>query len=474
VSTKLLLITCAVLILSSFVGAQEAVQMSIQVDTSGAGPVVPDDFLGFSFEMQELLPDAQGKRKFDPNNKPLVDLFKQLGIRSLRVGGNTADRPTVPLPSDADVDSLFAFAKAADAKVIYTLRLRQNADPTDGARRAKYIMDRYAEQLVGFAIGNEPNVYAKEFDQYSAAVHAYIAAVTALSPDAKFCGPGSTPGKAAWSRDYANEFGPTGKIAVITQHSYPGASARRVTDVVAARDKMLSTEWVAGYQKMHDAFVPAAQKFKIPYRLEEANSFFHAGAKEVSDTLASALWALDFAHWWAAHGCAGINFHTGDKVAANEETVPCHYATFWTSERGYAVRPLGYAIKAFSLGGRGKVVPLKIASESQLNLTAYAVQDGGDTSVTLINKSHGTNGFTATVSIAVGAAKSVQLMALRAPAEDIAASSGVTLGGASIGEDASWKGEWTSLGAPEAGKVSIQVPAGAAIVVRLGHAVARP
>jgi Glycosyl hydrolase family 79 C-terminal beta domain len=466
VTTRLLVISFVLLVLSDATSAQQSVKVSVQLDSSASGPTIPDDYLGFSFEMQELLPDAQGKRKFEPANRALVDLFKQLGVRSLRVGGNTADRPTVPLPSNADVDSLFAFAKAADAKVIYTLRLRQNADPAEGAKRAKYIMDRYADRLVGFAIGNEPNVYAKEFKEYQAAVHTYIDAVTALSPGAKFCGPGSTPGKAAWSRDYANEFGPTGRIAVLTQHSYPGASARRVTDTPAARDKMLSTEWITGYQKMHDTFVPAAAKFKIPYRLEEANSFFHAGAKDVSDTQAAALWALDFAHWWAAHGCAGINFHTGDRVAANEETVPCHYATFWTSPGGYAVRPIGYAIKAFDLGGRGRVVPVKIAAENNFNLTAYAMQKGDELFVTLINKSQGTTGSSASVTVASsGSLRDAHVLRLSAADGSAAATSGITLGGATIDEDASWRGTWT--GKPsDGGRIAIDVAAATAVVVK--------
>jgi len=44
-----------------------------------------------------------------------------------------------------------------------------------------------------------------------------------------------------------------------------------------------------------------------------------AGRPHDGDTLASSLWALDFLYWWASHDAAGINCHTGDKVAANEE-----------------------------------------------------------------------------------------------------------------------------------------------------------
>jgi hypothetical protein len=50
-------------------------------------------------------------------------LFKAIGIRNLRVAGGTADGPEFKIPGPADIDQLFGFAKAANLKVIYTLRL---------------------------------------------------------------------------------------------------------------------------------------------------------------------------------------------------------------------------------------------------------------------------------------------------------------------------------------------------------------
>src|SRR4051812_6963133 len=108
------------------VGRNATAQTSatVDVDTAAVGAAVPADFTGLSFEMQLLLPDQNGQRVFRPDNQRLISLFKQLGIRNIRVGGNTADKPTTPVPGEADIDSLFAFAQAADAKIIYTLRLR--------------------------------------------------------------------------------------------------------------------------------------------------------------------------------------------------------------------------------------------------------------------------------------------------------------------------------------------------------------
>src|SRR5262249_13916452 len=104
-------------------------QSPVHVELSPATPsrAIASDFVGLSFEMQYVLPGTNGNHFFSPRNEALVATFKTLGIKSLRVGGNTADRPTLPTPSEADVDSLFAFAKAANVKVIYTLRLNQGS-----------------------------------------------------------------------------------------------------------------------------------------------------------------------------------------------------------------------------------------------------------------------------------------------------------------------------------------------------------
>jgi len=63
-------------------------------------------------------PATNGAYFFSPANKPLVKMFQTLGIQSLRVGGNTAERATVKIPDKADIDSLFGFARAAGVKVI--------------------------------------------------------------------------------------------------------------------------------------------------------------------------------------------------------------------------------------------------------------------------------------------------------------------------------------------------------------------
>jgi hypothetical protein len=448
-----------------------AAKVTVTVDPA-PGAQIPEDFTGLSFEIQLLLPQKDGSYYFSPTNQRLIDTMKVLGVKSIRVGGNTSDNPAVAIPSEKDIDNFFAFAKAADVKVIYTLRLKGVTDYTDASKTTKYIMSRYGSQVQCFALGNEPNVYLKTYPEFRDALAKFIAAVTGpdVAPDAVFCGPSSTPGKGTWAHDLAADLGKGGKLKLITQHSYPGSSARRVNDVAAARDKMLSTDWVTGYAKMHDSIMPAVEENGLALRLEECNSFFHGGAKDVSDTFASSLWALDFMHWWASHGCAGLNFHTGDSVAANDQMAVCRYAIYLSTKDGYTVKPIGYALKAFDIGGRGRAVPVNVTSDdSAMNLTVYAVL-AADKSlyVTLINKTHGDSGKAASVTLAAEGYAKAESMTLTVPGSDIAATSGVTFGGAAIGDDATWNGHWTALPASDApGHLNVEIPAASAIVLKL-------
>ena len=468
--TRFLKALCALITVSICVAALAATPVTVTIDASKTGAKIPEDFVGLSCETKLMLPSDDGQHYFRPDNAALTAMFKQLNIKSLRIGGNSADNPAVAIPSEADIDSLFAFAKAADVKVIYTLRLKGQSDPAADAKIARYIWSKYQPSLLCFAIGNEPNIYVKTPEEYIEKMKTWMAAIGAedVAPGAKFSGPGSTPGKTAWSREVAEAIGPSGKLALVTQHSYPGGGATKVTDPAAARADMLSQKWVAGYEKFADAFVPAAKKVQVPYRLEETNSYFYGGADKVSNAFSSSLWSLDFLYWWAEHDCAGINFHTGDSVAKGSKMTPSRYAVFWTSDDGYHVHPIGYGMKAFDIASHGTLIDAAIKSEGSPDITAYAMRaDDGAIFVTLINKEVGEHASSANVTIAgVQEVKSAESMSLLAPQNDIAAMNGITLGGASIGDDGAFAGKWDHVDL-DGHNIVIELPAGSAKIVKL-------
>jgi len=464
---------CCALAISASAPVSAAVPVTVTLDPASPGFKIPDDYAGLSYETKREMPDSEGKYYFGPQNAPLIKMFQTLGIKNLRIGGNTVDSPKVSIPVQADIDSLFQFAKAADTKVIYSFRLNKG-DAQGSASQAKYIADTYAANLICFSIGNEPDIYVHSYPGYVKKFQPIYDAINQAVPDAKYCGPSLTSNAQPWAHDFAHDFYPSGKILYIGQHEYTGGDSRKVKDPAAGRDLMLSPAWQDVYQKYYDKFVPPLKESGAPYRLEEANNFYNGGALDVSDTFASALWGLDYLYWWAAHGSQGINFHNGDEVAAGQQLTPCRYASFTSVPDGYLAHPIAYAIKEFNLSSHGQIVPSTLApdaSAKDINLVSYAVL-GGDKAlyVTLINKEHGTGARDADVTIQTGSATYTKgsTLALTAPGGDVAAKDGVTLGGNPIQHDGSWQEKWTDLSpAPTAGQVHVAVPASSVLLVRL-------
>jgi len=451
---------------SAVVHAQTQITLTPELD--GAGIRIPDEFSGFSFETELLLP-VNGVHYFRADNLPLIRLFKTLGIKHLRIGGNTEDNPAVAIPGDADIDSLFGFAHAAGVKVLYTVRLKGETNADRDIAIVKYIVDQYAADLDCFALGNEPNFYFKDYSVYKTQWDKMTSQIIAAVPQAVFCGP-NTDRHYEWAAHFAADFPAGGRVKEINEHAYVGLSARKVTDVAAAREKMLSSEWTRLYQGVYDGFVPQTFENKLPYRLEETNTFFNGGKEGASDTYTAALWAVDYMYWWASHRASGINFHTGDIVAAGDKGAPCRYAAYLSAAGGYEVHPVGYGIKTFELGAHGSLIPLRDPSTGGLNLSAFAVlADDRTLYVTIINKEHGPTGRSAEITLAPTKPYfHAEAAFLTNASHDVADKTGITVGGAAITNDGVWTGNWTPLPPPSAsGTFNVTVPAASAAVIKL-------
>ena len=461
--------------------------ITIQLDAKKVTTSIAPDFTGLSFEMSLLRPNENGIRYFRSDNQPLITLFHTLGVKNLRIGGNTSDRDARRLPSEADIDSLFAFAKAAEVKVIYCLRLH-NGDTKVDAQTARYIMDRYAPLVDCFSIGQEPSAYPVETNDTRASTermgsghekYAYAAyrqdwksfadAIIAAVPNVRFCGP-SVHNNGAWAEHFMEDFGSDHHVALVTEHLYPGGAGGKVPTPEIGRDRMLSDDFVRAYQKLYNSFVPMALSNGLPYRLEEVNNFFNGGATNASSTFASSLWGLDFMYWWAEHQAGGVNFHTGDRVAAGNTLLPSKYTAFFSTTNGYVVRPLGYGIKAFALGSHGRFLPATVSNSSNSNLSTYVIL-GNDNNfyVTLINKEHGADARAANIGLLTGPGFTRgQIISLTQAVGDVAATDGVTLGGAEIKSDGTWAGTWQTLRADGPGAFKVTLAPTSAVVVKLG------
>lgn len=435
--------------------AQQGAQITLTVNPSASGVGIPQDFLGFSFETKSILPDADGHYgMFQASNQPLIQLFHTLGVGNLRIGGNTSDRSDVRVPANRDIDELFAFARKSRISVIYTLRLK-DWQPNRDVAPARYVMSHDAAQLACFAIGNEPDMYEKDYATYASDVARYYRAISAAVPNARFCGPGPTM-KASWVADFAQSFGKNTRIEWVTQHAYPASYLSPKVDLTTADLELLSPEVIKRTAAIYDAFGPQVRAAGLKYRIEETNSDYRmAGREGVSDTFASALWALDYMYWWAAHGAEGLNFHTGDTVAVKGGDGPCIYAVFRTAGKGYDVHPLGYAMKAFSLTGRGHLLP--VSGNLNPDVSAYAVAGrDGNVYFTLIYKARREDAKPLHISLNPGASYTLaETMLLTSPGADLASKNGITLGGAGIGLDGRWSGRWRPLDNRGPGRVTL-------------------
>jgi hypothetical protein len=509
------------------------VPIKLTIDASKQEFAIPDDFIGLGFETKSAVSNTYGVNGyfFSPNNTQLITLFRQIGIKHIRVGGGTVDGSgkqehcVMPTPSHEDIDNLFEFAKAANVKVIYSLRLMNLVSCADrnlaekDAEIARYIWNKYRSNLDSFSIGNEPDVSefhsrpgeildpavyetvpgvpGSAFPSYMADWQRFASVVHEAVPEARLSGPETavsstssfTPSPSngvSWTQQFVANLKNSGMLAKALQHHYVWGSPGNTTTQEAI-DDMLSPAWdndtSIGKQPAQNggtaAFHPYPYVYNlilapviskgIPFRMTEANDCLH-GVTGASDGYAAALWALDYMHWWAAHHMAGVNFHNNPWIPT-DTIVPDPNPCPKTGCTNYRVSPKAYGMKAFDLGSHGSVVQVDISNPSRANLTAYAVESAHDVYVTIINKTHTTShdAVDAAVAIEVKGVKSgsADYMTLTSGEPGNANGMAATLGGASITNDAPWHGKWTPLGRAVNGKIQLNVQSATAAIVRL-------
>ncbi len=524
-------IICTGCLLASSVPAQTPVRLT--VDATYRGYAIPSDFIGLGFETKSVVPNTYGVSGyfFGPGNRQLITLFQNIGIKNIRVGGGTVDASgtsehcVTPTPTHTDIDNLFEFAKAANVKVIYSLRLLDLAacpNPnlaSEDASIAQYVWSKYRSNLDSFSIGNEPDVRSfhsypgqlidpliveakpgvpgSAYPSYFADWRHFASVILKSVPQAKLSGPDTavsstssyTPNPStgiSWTEQFSKDLKAAGILSEALQHHYVWGTPNNTTTQEAI-DDMLSSSWdndtSVGTQPAHNGgtadFHPYPYLFRqnlaplvsygVPYRMTEANDCLH-GVVGASDGYASALWALDYMHWWAAHHMAGVNFHNNPWIPT-DTVVPDPNPCPPSGCANYRVTPKAYGMKAFDLGGHGYVEPVAISNPDKINLTAYAAGTAWNLYVTIINKTHATtkDSTDATVVIQIKGLQSASAayMVLTDGDPGNASRMTATLGGSTIANDARWLGRWTPLGRVIDGRVTLTVQSTTAVVVKI-------
>ena len=490
--------------------AQQRRTTRVVVDNQVKGPAISANYVGLSYEIAMLKPNAQGKHYFSKDNKPLIRLYHSLGIKSVRLGGNSVDVKGGYTPNTNDIDELFGFARAAGIMIIYSVRLQDkmvNGKPSpdsnvdDAVMQAKYIYEHYADMLDYFAIGNEPGYYKNYEKDLQPRWNRIMQAMRNVAPKARFCAPDDNPNPTLCNKlwDDYGQTNPNAKqqvLGLLTMHSYSAGcsyknpnTAKNHSELIPFDYKersryLLSDELVEENQRVYNQMERVFGIQNLPgFRLSETNSYWFSGLNGASNAHAAALWALDYMYWWAMRGNQGVNFHTGDRVGG-DGMVP-FYAAFISQGDGFDICPLSYALKAFGIGavgdngGQRRLGQVRLSGQSE-HLAAYATNDGhGFTYVTIVNKdvNNGAGVRQLMVSLADGGQQvhsaDYILLTNQNSMDDIAAEEkylakkGQLIGGHPIMPDGSLEAPTWNKAKVEKGQIRVELPPLSAVILKV-------
>jgi len=241
---------------------QETVTLTINPQSRGYE--IPPDFAGVSIFTGTQARDHKGVpgNLFSGTNTQLITLFKNAGLHHLRLGATGSAGSGSQNLSQEDIDALFAFAKATEIKVIYSLHF------AEGVATAKYVWDNYRPYVDCFAFDNEPDnrleggsgAAADHPADYFTTWGKFARAVLEAAPGAKLAGPDAA-GRTLVKR-FVKAEKDSGVLALITQHTYVGGNPmKRGIDRAHAIENMLSRAWVTNnYSELYRTVLKPVQK----------------------------------------------------------------------------------------------------------------------------------------------------------------------------------------------------------------------
>ena len=441
ISRRRFLAVAAMGVAATRLRAQSAAQVTLTIPDEATGPRIPEDYVGLSYEVQQLLDPTF----FSAQNAGLIREFKSLSARGvLRLGGNTSEfewwKPTpeskepqhpqtrevvgepkahyYPVTAEA-VRNLAAFLRATGWTCLYGIGMGTNT-PERSATEAGYGAEMLGDRLQYFQIGNEadlfshhlrdPNTWnAKAYlDEWLAIAHA----VTKAVPAARFGMP-DVAADVSWLTQIA-EIWPSIQnpphVTTLTHHYYFGGPA---TNPDVNIPNLLKPATMARVQKTADTATAAADKMGVRVRMTEGNTCYRGGKPGVSDVFAAALWSADYSLLLASNNYSGVNLHggTGKSVAnsvggflpgdvmlkdagASPEQIASHphpfYSPIATFGNDYMLQPVAFGLKFAGALSGATLVKANLTSQIQtagLNGTAYAAKlpDGART-VVILNK----------------------------------------------------------------------------------------
>ena len=418
-----------------------AARVTLTLPAEATGPHMPSDFVGLSYEVQQLV----DTKFFSGKNAGLIRAFQELSANGvLRLGGNTGEfgywRPTLSSPepehpktrvvegepkpnfypvTEEAIFNLAAFLEASGWTCIYGINMGTNTPPR-AAEEAVFVEKTLGPRLQYFQIGNEPDLFDRHLrdpETWSAKTYldewlSLARAIAARVPNARFGMP-DIASRMNWLTEIAALWPSVQdkpSVTTVTHHHYFNGPPSN-PDVTIAN--LLKPATIAKEQKMADTATAAARAMGARVRMAEGNTCYRGGKPGVSDVFAAALWAADYSLLLASNNYAGINLHggtgpsvanglggalPGDALLRDQGDTPQQIAThphpFYTpiatfgSE--YALQPVAYGLKFAGSFSGGTFLSADLTAQIQaagVNASAYAVRlESGRTSVILVNK----------------------------------------------------------------------------------------
>jgi hypothetical protein len=464
--------------------------ISASVSTTPTGQTMAPGFVGVSFEYRALhVYTGRDPLAVDPALLGLLGGLAPGQSPIIRIGGDSTDGSWWPIRGMVPQGGIYypitkgwlrttqALAKDLNAKLILGINLAAGR-PAIAAAEGRAFLDGIGRRYIdALEIGNEPDLYGvfawyrdRRGHTYRARgrgynLSAYTKQFTQWShvlPNLPLAGP-ATSGP-AWMGGLGKLIAAEPRLKLVTYHRYPlRACITNPSDpAYPTIPSLLADSSSAGLAAPLAAYAKLAHQHHLPFRVAEMNSASCEGAKGVSDTFASALWALDTMFNFAAVGVDGVNVHM--LPGSNYELFTPSQTSTGTWQAFVHPEYYGLLMFAQAFPPGAQLLPVS-APAGPTKVWATAGSDG-TVRVTVINQDT-LNEHDVAVQIP-NAVTPGTVESLQAPG--ITATSGVTLGGQTFGAETTTgtlPPAATTPVVPAAGVYTVPVPPGSAALLTI-------
>jgi hypothetical protein len=430
-----------------------ALRTDATVRTDAVGRAVPPGFLGLSLEYSALEPYAgHDPSALDPVFAALVRNIA--GAQpTLRIGGDSTDSTWWPvagtprLPgvtytlTPAWLAVLRRLTDTLDARLTLGINLEADRPALAAAEASALLAALRPGSVQALELGNEPELYGAfpwyrtaagqpvlgRSNRYDfAAFERDFTRFAAALPAVPLAGP--TAGGQGWLPDLGSFLATQPRVRVLTLHRYPLqlCFASRRSPFYPTIAHLLSSAASRGLAQAFAPYAALAHRHGVSLRLDELNTVTCGGDRPVSQSFASALWALGTLLAMVDAGIDGVNIHTFPGAG---------YELFRLTKAGghwsASVSPEYYGLLMFAqaVPPGARLVPIS-GAPTRGPLAVWGTQaPDGRVRVVAINTDLARPG---TVTLRIpGATGGASIEWLQAPSA--ASRTGVTLGGASVG-----------------------------------------